>query len=268
MSESKDIDISKYKTHIKRKYVKKNHVVGAMLAIIFGGFGIYRIYMRKIDFIAVWILMLVTGFFFYYVIILVGIAYLIMSNKKFNLLCLCSNPKLEWKVFLTKENEIDALYDELDIPRFETWHDSMSVTINRTVTTYNGMPINVTVREKETTDTVRDLYRNIEAINSELHEHLKEKETTDTVGELYRNIDAINSDLHEHIKEDVNLKEKIDASQDRLERYQNNDYFPTANAKLSGKEKAKKAKELKEELKGGLISKEEYDEAITNLNRM
>ena len=241
MSESKDIDISKYKTHVKRKYVKKNHVVGAMLAIIFGGFGIYRIYMRKIDFIAVWILMLVTGFFFYYVIILVGIAYLIMSNKKFNLLCLCTNPKLEWKVFLTKENEIDALYDELDIPRFETWHDSMSVTINRTVTTYNGMPINVTVREKETTDTVRD---------------------------LYRNIDAINSDLHEHIKEDVNLKEKIDASQDRLERYQKNDYFPTANAKLSGKEKANKAKELKEEFKSGLISKEEYDEAITNLNRM
>ncbi|MCQ2749728.1 MAG: hypothetical protein MJ246_07260 [Clostridia bacterium] len=75
------------------------------------------------------------------------------------------------------------------------------------------------------------------------------------------------AESHNHIKEDKQLSAFVNQSQDKLDRFQNNNYFPSADSsKLYDKKpRSERIKELRQEYKDGLMSKEDYEEALRNL---
>lgn len=72
---------------------------------------------------------------------------------------------------------------------------------------------------------------------------------------------------HNHIKADPVLSAQVSKAQDKLDRFQNNNYFPSVDSSKTYDRRTRQDKinELRDELKSGLISKEEYYESLRNL---
>lgn len=247
-------------TIVKNKYSKnngkaKNHVVAGIILLFTNYFGLNRFYMGKLDFyiylLPAFLLTIICAMlelnvevctsliwsFFYFASIFEAIVLLAMSDKRFNMICQARKRKIEYRILFTKYDELDSLADELGmiVPSYS--YAKVELNTERLNTrAVNG--INITVVDKET-DTVKDNY-------------------------IGNGIDGKELDDHEHIKEDIYLKKEIESSQDRLERYKSNDYFPNANYQPKVDVK-KQMKELKEELKSGLITKEEYESKLREL---
>lgn len=75
------------------------------------------------------------------------------------------------------------------------------------------------------------------------------------------------AETHNHIKPDEKLAAYVEKSQDKMDRFQSNNYFPSVDSSkiYDRKPRSEKLKELKEELKSGLISKEEYNEELKKI---
>ena len=79
--------------------------------------------------------------------------------------------------------------------------------------------------------------------------------------------DKDEAETHNHIKEDARLSAYVEKSQDKMDRFQNNNYFPSVDSSKTydRKTRSERIEELKNEYKDGLISKEDYNEALRNL---
>lgn len=230
MSENNNkFDYSSYVKHVKNNGKHKSRTIAGILIFFFGFLGIDRLYMGKSDFFLRIILVTIASPIYFFYSILRMIIYISMSDRRFNIICQINDLGLEWKLTFCPESELDIAERELGIIVPEAKYNQDSDSLDK------------------------------------VEEFLERNSNVDTVRNLYVSKTAINDDNHEHIKEDKVLASKINKSQDRLDRYKSNDYFPTTNKTLNMKEKTNRIKELKEELKAGLMSKEDYDEEMKKL---
>ncbi len=210
--------------------------------------------MGKKDFLWCPILMIATGGLFWYVVFVDSLLLLFISGKKFQMLCQVKKRNLERYILQLTVDQLDKACLDIGIVLPEGDYSDTGKLDVKPVRKYDISYYYSDEYKEELKRMEEEKNNNVSDIQLEL----------DTVAENYVNDDSMDSEEHEHIKEDPYLSEKINKAQDRLARYQSNDYFPSVS-KPTYKDINARRKELKEELKAGLISKEDYEEMLREL---
>ncbi|MCQ2978751.1 MAG: hypothetical protein MJ245_03035 [Clostridia bacterium] len=244
---------SKANSNSKNDGTKRSKFTAGLLGIICPQFGFHRLFSGKLDFFIFIILYFLTGGLIAPLVIIDCIIILCMSDKKYQVFCQVKGYKREMKVIFSSKEKLDDLINEWDveIPQDKAIASSIlstPATITNGYVTSNGINIEVVDKLDEDEDLDED-------IDDDIDDDIDEVNTL-------KEDNIIDDKYHEHIKEDETLSNQINKSQDRLERYKSNDYFPNTNNAVSKKDQLK---ELKEELKSGLISKEDYIERLKQI---